>query len=410
MWEKLKETSQLVRSIYYQRSYHLLWLVYLYHKWLGLIIYTSDKSLTWFIRIVILVLFGFVSYQITPFVSDHIISSFVDNIDIITGDNMIFASSVTIFIFVLIFGFGHWIIKTHDTKKQFKDNFRQCNEVIQSNAIDLVTQGDKAKCVIGLIELTMLRNNNLIDNDRCTRITASLSLANAQLNDVHLKEVYLGGIDLRNANLENAELQNANLLGTNLEGANLNGAQLYGIKAGALHLKDYLTKRSPRVRLTRLLHTSFKNASLEGANLDLMNFRFINITGCRFCSASLTRTNFENMELRNVDFSGADLGNSNLQRTRLVRASLKGTNLKGAKLRRLILIHTNLVDANLSDTDLREINVAISFVENHNGSKLQSLPLASVADKSLLQGAKYNSNTKFSNGFDPQRYGMEKVT
>ena len=71
---------------------------------------------------------------------------------------------------------------------------------------------------------------------------------------------------------------------------------------------------------------------------------------------------------------------------------LRGADLRGADLRGADLWGTNLRDANLSDANLRGANL--------RGNDLNWV---------YLHGAKYDEDTKFPDGFDPEEAGMVLV-
>ena len=107
------------------------------------------------------------------------------------------------------------------------------------------------------------------------------------------------------------------------------------------------------------------DASMRGANLSNTNLSF-----STFARASLSQVTFSNSWLYGVNFIDADL----------TYADFTGSNLEYANFQNANLFHVNLSDANLSD--LRNW------------------------DSAFWLAARYNSNTIFPEGMDPNDYAM----
>ena len=205
--------------------------------------------------------------RMTPCMVEYF-SSFNANL---SGDARFLAGSYLL-IFGIIFGFGHWLIKTHDTKKQFYDSFLQINETMFSNAVNLLlnegvihesghsifpsTQDNTCKS-IGLNELIRLKNQQRITPDRIDRITGSkLNLINLNLYKSDLEYIDLSNANMRNTNLAKAILSNSKLSGTNLSNAKLNGAQLINAELQRANLSE-----------AQLSGANLSGALLNGADL-----------------------------------------------------------------------------------------------------------------------------------------------
>ena len=119
---------------------------------------------------------------------------------------------------------------------------------------------------------------------------------------------------------------------------------------------------------------SNQGAELKGADLQGIDLR----------GAQLRKANLQVAKLQGADLQGANLQEAKLQGANLQVAKLQVTDLQGANLQGAYLQGANLYIANLQGTDLK-------------GAKLQGAE---------LRGAEYNVETKFPEGFNPEKHGM----
>jgi hypothetical protein len=109
---------------------------------------------------------------------------------------------------------------------------------------------------------------------------------------------------------------------------------------------------------------------------------------------------------------GADLHTAVLIYARLPRANLYGANLQGANLRGAHLYQANLTSsrlmrADLSGADLRRANL---WLANLSGADLRRANASTACfNYARLAGSRYNAQTRWPKGFNPQRYGAVKV-
>lgn len=167
----------------------------------------------------------------------------------------------------------------------------------------------------------------------------------------NLKEIDLSHANLFLVDFEDVMLEDANLQGAVLYRANLQGAFLW--------------------------RANLQNAILSGADLD---------------GANLMETNLQDAYLGN-NLRGVDLMDANLQ-----GASLGGADLTGSYLHIADLRDANLRDANLQDVDLSRANLQGADLR---GVNFQGADLSGAN----LQGSKYDSETAWPNGFNPQSAG-----
>ena len=95
----------------------------------------------------------------------------------------------------------------------------------------------------------------------------------------------------------------------------------------------------------------------------------------------------EYADLRKVDLFGADLRSADLSYTHLAAVNLRGADLEGA----------DLTNADLTNADLRNSILKSANLWNANLWN---------AD---LQGAEYNQQTRWPDGFDPAKAGAIKI-
>jgi uncharacterized protein YjbI with pentapeptide repeats len=126
---------------------------------------------------------------------------------------------------------------------------------------------------------------------------------------------------------------------------------------------------------------NLSQADLRGADLSKANLREVNLSGANLAEA----------QLNEADLSSANLERANLTEASLIKAYLIKANLRSANLRDAYLTGAYLTKSIVTDADLKGAYL--------NGSQLTG------AD---LKGARYDQKTRFDNGFDLQKMGLEK--
>ncbi len=132
----------------------------------------------------------------------------------------------------------------------------------------------------------------------------------------------------------------------------------------------------------------FMDSTLENMDLRGTNFRDGNLIRANLSSAILFDANLSSAKLNSANLSGANLFFAKLVSANLSDANLVGAQLSNAKLNGAYLRGANLSDANLRGADLRS---------------------AQLSDRTDLLEAKYDDETLFPEGFDPETKGMVKV-
>jgi menaquinone-dependent protoporphyrinogen oxidase len=205
------------------------------------------------------------------------------------------------------------------------------------------------------------------------------------------------------------------------------------IRAWAREIRlDLLTGKPRSTEPMVLTGTILSYTDMSGYDLSLFDFRDSALVQSRLKEAKLRETNLERASLESADLRGADLskaqlGWANLQEAQcreanFREANLMGANLKGADLQKanftkavmngVILGKANLKQANLEGVDLNWANLQGCDL---TGARLANADLgwANLGDVNLsdadLEGAHYNYQTKWPDGFSPEEAGCVMV-
>ena len=154
---------------------------------------------------------------------------------------------------------------------------------------------------------------------------------------------------------------------------------------------------SPRVRQEAIeayivrSYKSGESTDLRQVIADKLDLSGLRLSQANLHSASLREASLNKAEMDNVNLGGADLfeaslrnvnlAGANLRKANLSGANLTGANLQGANLDFANLAGANLIRANLAEADLAEVN---------------------------LQGATYDAETRWPNGFQPDARGARR--
>lgn len=155
-----------------------------------------------------------------------------------------------------------------------------------------------------------------------------------------------------------------------------------------------------------------------GADLAYQDLSGADLVGADLQESMLARTDLQEAglswaALADSDLHDADLRGANLMGTELRRADLSGADLSGAVLNGADLREANLSGANLSRSDL---NWAILRGANLGGASLRraNLGWADLRKADLSEAdlgkARYNAQTSWPKGFDPQAAGCLLVS
>lgn len=151
---------------------------------------------------------------------------------------------------------------------------------------------------------------------------------------------------------------------------------------------------------------SLVGAHLAGSNLSEIRLSNVILRNSDIRYANLTKTDLHGATLNNADFSSANLSEALLFDAVMIKANLSKTNLN-----KTVLSNANMKKANLNKADL---NGAFLLNTNLHSANLEGATLynanLSGADltEAILKDAIYNSNTKWPDGFDPDKFGAQK--
>jgi uncharacterized protein YjbI with pentapeptide repeats len=140
---------------------------------------------------------------------------------------------------------------------------------------------------------------------------------------------------------------------------------------------------------------------LPGGRLPKARLAGSNLKGANFIRTRLQGADFSQANLADAQMMGADLADANLQGANLAGASLINAKLPQARLREARLNRANLQRAQLQNADLSEASLVAAHLER---ADLTGARLAGAK----LWLARYSSETRFPEGFQPQRHWMIK--
>lgn len=154
------------------------------------------------------------------------------------------------------------------------------------------------------------------------------------------------------------------------------------------------------LNLTSFVRSKFRNSLLEHCSLQETNLSFSDFRGCSFIGNNFRQATFVNCYLQESDFAkslfyGVDFQNSIFENCEFPETVFSLCNLDNCDFR-----DTNLRQANFKGADLRTTKLPTEY-----HAQLRD-PLD---QRSLLDGAIYNSDTQFPKGFSPLEHGMIKV-
>ena len=178
-------------------------------------------------RILIYLLFLSLAILIVAYFGESVTSFFQGHNEELEKSTY-FSSAIFLAMFAFVVGIGHWIIKTHEIKRQARDSFTQRNDQQISRAVELISRtGNSAAQCLGLRMLAKLRNNPNIDDSYREEI--DLATSDLVIEKARLPVADLSRMKLVNARMERANLKNVNLSETDLHGSVFADANMEGV-------------------------------------------------------------------------------------------------------------------------------------------------------------------------------------
>jgi uncharacterized protein YjbI with pentapeptide repeats len=217
-------------------------------------------------------------------------------------------------------------------------------------------------------------------------IAPGANLAGSRLDGVSLRGARLDRARLEQVRLSNARLDRVVLIGARLAAADLQGATLAGVVLDGADLTE------ARLTGARVARTSLVSACLDDAHLQHTQFDDCNLSAASLRRARLFAAILSNSCLHGANLEGAELAHAQLVSANLENARLTGANLDSVNLRRARLRGADLSSANLVNADLRAANL-----------------LEARVDAVLLEGASFDEQTLWPEGFDPTARGASRA-
>ena len=154
-----------------------------------------------------------------------------------------------------------------------------------------------------------------------------------------------------------------------------------------------------------LSHRNLDTALFDGLNLDHTDLSGAHLVSASFIDSIATNTRLvsailEGAYLMDACFDGADLSHADLYWCIALGASFRKARLANANLRGGDFKHVNFTGADLSGADLSKDNLG-------GGTELQGANLIdTILINAKLEGARYDSCTRFPKSFNPLAEGL----
>ncbi|MBN2801900.1 MAG: pentapeptide repeat-containing protein [Deltaproteobacteria bacterium] len=139
-------------------------------------------------------------------------------------------------------------------------------------------------------------------------------------------------IDLSQVSLEGQNLDSLDFSGLNLQGVNFSGASLQNSNFGMCNLKDANFYKA-RLNSVEFFKADLQNAVFNESDCTHAGFGHADLTHASFLNANLNKASFTSATLNYVDFRTANLENASLREAVLTNATLTRASLKNADLK-----------------------------------------------------------------------------
>lgn len=146
--------------------------------------------------------------------------------------------------------------------------------------------------------------------------------------------------------------------------------------------------------------SSLRSFDLSQRDLSEVVLAQADLRGADLSGANLYQADLRGAQLEKANLRGAKLNRANLGEAKLYKADLSGATIAFASLYKAFLMEANLSEARLIKTSLTEATLYQADVRRANlrGADLRGTDLTEVD----LQGAIYDDDTKWPEGFVPQ--------
>ena len=291
--------------------------------------------------------------------------------------------------FVIVFGVG-FSTGFFYYKGQFNTSFverQSTNEALsETDDYKIKTQikvSERTPQRIKVVKTVLDLHNNaleLIDNGNIGRLLKSKE--RIDLNERYIRKIFLDNKDLYKLNCEGSTLVGVSMRGAILRYVNFKGARL-------------LWPQQPKISVNKdvIRRNESKFFPLENANFSRGNFQ-----GAVIYSVDLKGVDFTDAKMQGVLFKVPEIRRDPVT---------KNFYLEGYRdeqfpwLKESSLPPPRRSGRGFSDFSVEDADFSGAYLQGADLSELTDLHLAK------LDGANYNSQTIFPDGFDPQKYGME---
>jgi len=180
---------------------------------------------------------------------------------------------------------------------------------------------------------------------------------------------YLVGVDLKNADLQGASLQEVNFSSSDLSGSVLEGANLYK----STFLRSILVNASlqkAKLESSELFEANLQKATLDQADLSNANLSSIDAEKASFSDAIMDKCNLTEARLKN-----AKLVNANLHDADLLHADLSGADLTGCDLSGAILDQSTFSGALITPEQIQKAGSSWGIINSDGSKDLSRVPI-----------------------------------
>lgn len=282
-----------------------------------------------------------------------------------------------------------------------------CPSVCLGEHLGAVDWNNQDRKSVVLIQ-SVARQSNLDQVDFSQADLTGINLARASLNGANLTGAQLIGADMRETTLSGAVFVNTNLSGAVLAHADMTGVALTTSDLSAVNFSE-----------ARLVNSNLNGMNLAGAYMDEAQMAGIQLEHAYLPGAQISKSDLSGANLRYADLRGVWINltilvSADLRGANLAGASMIGSDLTGAYLNEAVLVGANLVGANLRGADLRGADlrqtILVATPELVAREKMIDPELRAMSESqwkelalgdTVLEGARYDDQTRFPQGFTP---------
>ncbi len=142
---------------------------------------------------------------------------------------------------------------------------------------------------------------------------------------------------------------------------------------------------------------------LDLDNMINKNFDDISFHRCFLTNLDMHNSSFCNCDFRNAETKGSIFDNCNLEGARLIMVPSMWASFKKSNLHKALLLHSRFGFVDFSGTDFTGATIKDSvFFRSDLRNAILNCEISEDCD---FTGAKYNKETQWPDGFNPQEHG-----